>query len=79
MKQVCRKHRVRYEKHCPACQLESFLNSPDEEDQPPYSLAKYKGEPPYSLKQIADTVLAYRPKSRQPKPRKRKKAKVKRV
>jgi hypothetical protein len=40
-------------------------------------IAKYKSEPPYSLKQIADTVLAYRPKSRQPKPKKRKKAKVK--
>lgn len=38
-------------------------------------VAKYKDEPPYSLKQIADTVLAYRPKSKQPKPRKRKKAK----
>jgi hypothetical protein len=38
-------------------------------------VSKYKGKPPYSLMQIADTVLAYRPKSKQPKPKKRKKAK----
>jgi hypothetical protein len=31
--------------------------------------------PPKSLEQIADVVLNYRPKSKQPKPRKRKKAK----
>ena len=30
---------------------------------------------PKSLEQIADVVLSYRPKSKQPKPRKRKKAK----
>lgn len=30
---------------------------------------------PKPLEQIADVVLAYRPKSKQPKPRKRKKAK----
>jgi len=28
-----------------------------------------------TLEQVADVVLAYRPKSKQPKPRKRKKAK----
>jgi hypothetical protein len=30
---------------------------------------------PKALEQIADVVLTYRPKSKQPKPRKRKKAK----
>ncbi len=32
-------------------------------------------KPPKALVQIVDVVLAYRPKSKQPKPRKRKKAK----
>jgi hypothetical protein len=32
-------------------------------------------KPPKALEQIADVVLSYRPKSKQPKPRKRKKAK----
>jgi hypothetical protein len=36
---------------------------------------KYMKTPPKALEQIADVVLNYRPKSRQPKPRKRKKAK----
>lgn len=31
-------------------------------------------KPPKALEQIVDVVLAYRPKSKQPKPRKRKKA-----
>jgi hypothetical protein len=34
-----------------------------------------KQTPPKALEQIADVVLAYRPKSKQPKPHKRKKAK----
>jgi len=33
-----------------------------------------KPTPPKALEQIADVVLNYRPKSKQPKPRKRKKA-----
>jgi hypothetical protein len=33
-----------------------------------------KPTPPKALEQIADVVLSYRPKSKQPKPRKRKKA-----
>jgi hypothetical protein len=32
-----------------------------------------KQTPPKALEQIADVVLNYRPKSKQPKPRKRKK------
>jgi hypothetical protein len=32
-----------------------------------------KPTPPKALEQIADVVLAYRPKSKQPKPHKRKK------
>lgn len=34
-----------------------------------------KKKPPKELDAIADVVLNYRPKSKQPKPRKRKKAK----
>jgi len=34
---------------------------------------KGAGDPTNALKAVADVVLAYRPKSRQPKPRKRKK------
>ncbi len=40
--------------------------------------AELFASPPKALEQIADVVLNYRPKSKQPKPRKRKKAKVKR-
>ena len=36
---------------------------------------RMKPTPPKALEQIADVVLAYRPKSKQAKPRKRKKAK----
>lgn len=35
----------------------------------------FYGEVPEHLKAATDVVLAYRPKSKQPKPRKRKKAK----
>jgi len=36
---------------------------------------KQQGVYPKILEQVVDVVLAYRPKSRQPKPKKRKKAK----
>jgi hypothetical protein len=38
-----------------------------------------KQTPPKALEQIADVVLNYRPKSKQPKPRKRKKARKRNV
>jgi hypothetical protein len=47
----------------------------DERSRESIEKLKRQGDYPAILEQVADVVLAYRPKSRQPKPHKRKKAK----